>query len=301
MPSAPGSLTCQSGTVPTFQNFSENEGTVGGKRVAGTCSSPVRAPCWSQGSDFLSGAPLGEHGVCRPSLGRELRVWDVWAQRWGRSRPRWALQAEVLSVTVAGARRCHGKETTEASARDGRGCQRPPGCVHSQARWVSPSPAMKAAPSVSQAGVSLPQHRGHLFQTWPCAGLSRALWGGSSIPGPCPHEASSSAQLWPPRGLLDMAECPLGSKAAGSRAPELPRPPCKWSCLLRGVQAHPATPCGPECRARPGRITQDKAITVGRVCLGKGLGWAAGRRGGALGGAEGTEVAPGWRSCGILI
>lgn len=88
-----------------------------------------------------------------------------------------------------------------------------------QARWVSPSPAMKAAPSVSQAGVSLPQHGGHLFQTWPCAGLSRALWGGSSIPGPCPHEASSSAQLWPPRGLLNMAECPLGSKAAWVESP----------------------------------------------------------------------------------
>lgn len=171
MPSAPGSLTCQSGTVPTFQNFSENEGTVGGKRVAGTCSSPVRAPCWSQGSDFLSGPPLGEHGVCRPSLGRELRVWDVWAQRWGRSRPRWALQAEVLSVTVAGARRCHGKETTEASARGGRGCQRPPG----------------------QVGLPIPRHEGCPF--------SQPSWGVS---------ASARWTLVSDVALCGTAPCPVG-------------------------------------------------------------------------------------------
>lgn len=163
---------------------------------------------------------------------------------------------------------------------------------HSQARRVSPDPATKAAPAVSSAGVSPPQHCGRGFQAWPRAGLSCALEGGSRIPGPCPHEASSSAQLRPPRGLLDMAECPLGGKAAWVESPRAAPATLQvelsatW-CISPILQI----PCDPECRAQPGRITPDKAVTVGRVRLGTDLVRATGRRGRAPGGAEGTEVA----------
>lgn len=108
--SSASGVSRQRGTVPTLRKLGEGLKTKWARRhldyLLVTC--PGSSP--ASGSDFLPGAPSGEPSVSWPSPGWELGLWDVWIQRWELGAETGGLGGvgtAVLSVTMAGPRRCH--------------------------------------------------------------------------------------------------------------------------------------------------------------------------------------------------
>lgn len=180
--------------------------------------------------------------MCQPSPGRQLRVRDVWVQRWGQEPARVGAaggagggvacdgsRCPQLSREGDGRGFCPGREGLPAPSRlcPRLGTARPGGSPLTPPRRLLLQSAQLGCLRLSTVDVGF--RRGLVRDCpvlWRVAAASLA---------PAPTRPAAQPSCGHQGGFWTWLNVPWGAKLPGLRAPEPPPPPCKWSCLRRGV------------------------------------------------------------------